>query len=183
MSTNNLNLNETKKAYKAKYGKELNSDCDDSIQFVIELFKDKNKINERLVRWQGKLVNHSSHLNNVFIAIGTAMTGFVINLMFNHTSLFNCCQKINFIWGLGFIFLSVIFGLFGAISRLHDYRTTVRKIKREKENASLEELKSLVKLYEVFGKITWFCFYAQVISLIISTVIIGFILTNMFINK
>lgn len=139
----------------------------------------KKEDKERFIRWQGKLIDQSSYLNNLLTGIGIVVIGFVMNLISEKSSLISftcCCQKVYFQCGLFLVFLSVVFGLAGAISRLYDFRTTVKKIKREKEGAVKGELEYLKEKYKTYGDFTWFCFYAQGGLLLVSIVVIGIVL-------
>ncbi|MBP7260737.1 MAG: hypothetical protein KBB37_05570 [Bacteroidia bacterium] len=140
---------------------------------------------EKFVRWQGQLITQSSHINNLLLGIGIAIVGFIFSMLKENIVL-NCIERIYIRWGLFLVLLSIMFGIIGAISRLYDYRTTVKKIRLKlKSNPIQTDLDELTRLYKVFGNITWACFYSQTISLGLGVMVIGYSLlllynTNLF---
>jgi hypothetical protein len=136
-------------------------------------------INERFVRWQGRLIEQSAYLNNLTITIGTAVMGFCISLL-TETPPFKCTEGAYFNLGLVTLLFSILFGFCGCITRLYDYRTTLKKIKREEEKATESELADLVKIYQTFGRATWMFLYLNVGLLLISIAIIGVVLLQTY---
>jgi len=127
-------------------------------------------INDRFVRWQTILRVQVSFINNVLITISIAITGFIISLIGDPEFNLICCQKIFFTFGLLLVFASIWFGLIAAISRLKDFKTTLKKIKSEKEGIALSELEEMKELMARYGKITWFLLYSQIITLCFGTI-------------
>ncbi len=130
---------------------------------------DDNK--ERFIRWQTRLIEHSSYINNLLLSIGIAIIGFVFSNLSSEYK-FHCCEKLFLIIGLIFIALSVLFGLVGSFSRLFDFKTTVSviRLKIKNNNCKDDEIEDLRKLYQIFGRITWLCFYSQVVCLSLGTI-------------
>jgi hypothetical protein len=127
-------------------------------------------IDERFIRWQSVLRDQLTFLNSLLLTISTGIVGFIISLLtkpeFNITC---CCQKILFTSGFVFINISIIIGIITALNRLHDFRTTIKKIKFEKLQSTQLTLEKLDDLMKLYGKITWFLFYSQLILLGIGT--------------
>lgn len=120
--------------------------------------------NPRFVRWHQVLREHLTFLCNLILTLSVGTVGFLLSLLSKQYFTLTTCQKIFFSFGLIITFTSIVFGLAASLSRLFDFRTTVKKIKTElknKENSEIDELKQLMDIYK---KRTWFFFYSQVIT-------------------
>ena len=130
----------------------------------------ENKINsdERFVRWQQVLREHLTFLNNLILTLTIGIFGFLLSIVKDKDFVMTSCQKIFFTSGFILIFTSIISGLATSFSRLHDFRTTLNKIKNERagNSSELNELKEMMSLYRI---ITWGLFYAQIIIFCIGT--------------
>ena len=131
----------------------------------------KEKINshERFVRWHQVLREHITFLNNLLLTISIGIVGFLFSLISEKSNNLNCSLKIFLFQGAVLIFISVFSGFFTTLSRLFDFRSTLKKIKSEikEEIIEMDELKYLMKMY---GKLTWVLLYIQVISFILSMI-------------
>jgi len=96
--------------------------------------------NERFIRWQGILREHVTFINNLLMTIAIAVVGYLISLLNEVT--FNPIdnKKILFTTGLTLTFISICLGLATTISRLLDFKATLKKIKIELEKKSSDEL-------------------------------------------
>jgi len=124
---------------------------------------------ERFTRWQQVLREHFSYLNNLILTFSIGVLAFLMSLLNDEDFSPNCCQKIFFSTGVILSFISIFFGLATSLCRLLDFRTTVRKIKKEinKDNSELAELKNLMDIY---GKSTWNLFYSQIASFFLAVI-------------
>lgn len=118
--------------------------------------------NERFIRWQGNLIAQSSSVNNLLTTIGIGITGGII-IMFNNDFHPPCYIKVLFLVGIMFCAFSCFFGIAGSISRLFDFRFTLKKIKNERDKHSAADLQQIKDLYTMYGKLTWFFSTAQII--------------------
>ena len=144
-----------------------------------------NKIlnNDRFVRWQQVLREHVTFLNNLLLTISIGITGFLLSLLNAPSFTLTCCQKIFFTFGLIVLFISIISGLTASLSRLLDFRTTVKKIKNEIKNSSASEIDDMKELMELYKKTTWFLFYTQIITFFIVTISLSIAFFMIYSNK
>lgn len=117
---------------------------------------------ERFVRWQAVLANHVSFVNNLFLTISIAIVSVLISMLGESEFKPICASKLFFTAGLFTIFISTVFGFFVTISRLVDFRKTVKKIKSEKTGSSQEVLDEQKQQMKLYGKITWCSLYIQI---------------------
>ena len=137
--------------------------------------------NERFVRWQNTLRQHFTSLNNLLLTISIGVVGFSLALLNNNHFIPEHCEKFFFTTGLILTFLSIIIGIGTGLSRLIDFKLTVRKIKTDITKSSFGEVEELKELMKVYGKVSWYLFYTQIallgfgiVSLLIAfTVIYG----------
>mgnify|MGYP004702830613 CR=1 FL=1 len=142
-----------------------------------------NSINseDRFVRWHSNLRQQVTFTNNLLLTISIGITGFIFNLLNTENLDLNCCNKQLIKIGLIITIISIILGVLANISRIIDYRFTLKKIKKELEiGTDLTKLKSLKK---VFGNITWFLIYSQILSLLSGIIILSFGLFDLYSNK
>lgn len=128
--------------------------------------------NERFIRWQAVLRNQLTFLNSLLLTISIGIIGFIISLLNNSGFNLICCQKILFTFGLILVFISILMGLSTAFSRLLDFRTTVKKIRKETKGSSKFDLENLKDIMDLYRKTTWFFFYSQVITLGLGIIIL-----------
>lgn len=119
--------------------------------------------NERFVRWQTVLRNQLTFLNNLLLTISIGVVGFLLTLLKDPYFEPTYCKKFFFTFGFILIFVSVLFGLLTAYSRLMDYRRTLEKIRTElrKEKGLMLLKKELMKKNE---KLSWCFFFLQIFS-------------------
>jgi hypothetical protein len=123
--------------------------------------------NDKFVRWQSVLREHLTFLNNLVLTFSVGTLGFVLSLLQNEKFVPTSCQKIFLTSGLIIAFFSLALGFVTAFSRLHDFRTTTKKIRNElKENFSEHDY--LKKLMDIYKATTWGFFYAQIITFCIA---------------
>lgn len=123
---------------------------------------------ERFIRWQSILRNQLTFLNNLLLAISIGILGYLFTLLNTPTFIITGDQKLFFTLGLFLLFISVMCGIFTAFNRLLDFRATTKKIRKKQLGSKQENLSELTELMELYGKITWFLFYSQIITLSIS---------------
>lgn len=120
---------------------------------------------DRFIRWQTNLRNQVSFTNNLLLTFSVGILGFIFNILADGKIVFDCISRHQIDIGLIFILISIVIGILTTISRIIDFRLTLKKIKLELEkDGNLEKIKWLKK---TFGKITWFLFYGQILSLTI----------------
>ena len=136
---------------------------------------------ERFVRWQTVLRNQLTFLNNLLLTISIGVVGFLLSLLKDPYFDPTYCKKFFFTFGFILIFVSVLFGLLTAYSRLMDYRRTLEKIRTElrKENG-LKRLKKLMKKNE---KLSWCFFYLQIFSFCASILFLLIAFVIIYSNK
>lgn len=128
------------------------------------------KSDERFVRWQTALRGQLSFLNGLILSISIGILGFLISLLKDSSFTLESCQKCFFTVGLMLIFVSIFLGLLSAFSRLMDFRTTVKKIKKEIEDATSSELIEMKEIMKLYSNWTWILFYSQTIVLFLGIV-------------
>lgn len=114
---------------------------------------------ERYVRWQGYRIEQLSFSINLFIGLAVASIGFVISEIEK-----TACMDKHYV--LLFLAFSLAVGIVATISRLVDFRYTVKKIESGNEN--------LKRLIDCAGKITWISFGLQLSSYLIGAGILLF---------
>lgn len=130
--------------------------------------------NERFVRWQTNLRNQVSFTNNLLLTISIGICGFFFNLVIKE----DFTISDTFRAGIYILLLSVFLGIIANISRIIDFRLTLKKIKTEFDNKSnIEDLKYWAR---TFGKVTWILFYAQIASLFISLIFLSKFIYNQY---
>ena len=125
--------------------------------------------NERFIRWQSVLRDHVSFVNNLFLTISVAIVGFLISMLAEKDFHPHCEEKGLLTIGLVAMFISIICGLVTSISRLSDFRTTLEKIKNEITDSSKEGLQDQKEAMKLYGAVTWFFLYSQIITLIVGS--------------
>jgi|SRR5690625_291108 len=137
--------------------------------------------NDRFIRWHSNLRQQVTFTNNLLLTISIGITGFIFNLLNNISLNLICYNKQLFKIGLILTILSITLGVLTNISRIIDFRYTLKKIKKELENETdLSKLKSIKK---VFGNITWFLFYSQILTLFIGIILLSIGLFDMYNDK
>lgn len=126
--------------------------------------------NERFIRWQSVLRDHVSFVNNLFLTISVAVVGFLISMLAEKDFHPHCEEKALFTIGLVAIFISIICGFVTTITRLIDFRTTLEKVKNEINDSSKEGLQGQKETMKLYGTVTWFFLYSQIITLIVGSV-------------
>jgi len=139
------------------------------------------KSEDRFVRWHSNLRQQVTFTNNLLLTISIGITGFIFNLLNTENLGLNCCNKQLIKIGLIITIISIILGVLTNISRIIDYRFTLKKIKKELEKEpDLTKLKSLKK---VFGNITWFLFYSQVLTIFFGIIFLSIGLFDLYNDK
>jgi uncharacterized membrane protein len=123
---------------------------------------------ERFIRWQGVLRDQLTFLNSLLLAISFGILGYVFSLLKDSDFYILCGQRTFFTSGLILIFLSAVFGLSTAICRLLDFRATTKKIRSETKG--LDDLESLKESMKLYGKVTWFLFYSQLVTEVLGVI-------------
>lgn len=123
--------------------------------------------NDRFVRWQTNLRNQVSFTNNLLLTISIAISGFLFNQIIKEDFTVNN----NFCYGLCLLILSIFLGITTNISRIIDFRLTLKKIKTEFDNKS--DIDNLKYWSKTFGNITWVLFYCQIASLFFALIFIS----------
>ena len=137
--------------------------------------------NDRFIRWHSNLRKQVTFTNNLLLTISIGITGFIFNLLNNVSLNINCHNKQLIKVGLILTILSITLGVMANISRIIDFRYTLKKIKKELEKETdLSKLKSMRK---VFGNITWFLFYCQVLTLLIGIILLSVGLFSLYNDK
>lgn len=129
--------------------------------------------NERFVRWQAILVNHVSFVNNLLLTISIAIVGSLISMLSESEFRPICVSKLFFTTGLFTIFSSSVFGFIVTISRLADFRKTVKKVKGEASGSSKTELHTLKVQMKIYGKITWCLLYIQIGTMFLGSLLLA----------
>ncbi len=137
--------------------------------------------NDRFIRWHSNLRQQVTFTNNLLLTISIGITGFIFNLLNNISLNLICYNKQLFKIGLILTILSITLGVLTNISRIIDFRYTLKKIKKELEKETdLSKLKSIKK---VFGNITWFLFSSQILTLSIGLILLSIGLFDMYNDK
>ncbi len=138
---------------------------------------------ERFVRWQAILANHVSFVNNLFLTISIAIVGSLISVLGESEFEPICVSKLFFTAGLFTIFVSTVFGFAVTISRLVDFRKTVKKIKSEANGSSKTELHEQKEQMKLYGKITWCSLYIQIGTMILGSLLLAAAFISIYNDK
>ena len=139
--------------------------------------------NERFIRWQSVLRDHVSFVNNLFLTISIAIVGFLISMLAEKDFHPHCEEKALLTIGLVAIFISIICGLVTTISRLIDFRTTLEKIKNEINDSSKEGLQDQKESMKLYGAVTWFFLYSQIITLLVGSICLAITFSLIYNDK
>lgn len=142
--------------------------------------QNQEKQKERFIRWQTKLIEQSTYINNLVLTIGIATLGFMFSILSKKELNLNCCQKLEIKFVINIIVISITFGLIGTISRLIDFRITLRKIKKEIDGNSLLEIDKLKALYKLFGTVTWWALYLQSGFFLLGIILLASVLSKIY---
>lgn len=88
---------------------------------------------DRFIRWQTNLRNQVSFTNNLLLTFSVGILGFIFNILADGKIVFDCISKHQIDIGLIFILISNVIGILTTISRIIDFRLTLKKIKLELE--------------------------------------------------
>jgi hypothetical protein len=141
---------------------------------------EQNRLSERFVRWQGYLrQNLSSHIALIvsWSAGGLAFCGALLN---NDHAKFGIVTTAFFLaTGASFI-LCLLSSLFISWNRLEDTRTTLKKLKAEKDEKQQEKIEVLKAVSDRLGETTWnvvkiqLLLFAVALFLLAVTVLLAF---------
>lgn len=109
---------------------------------------------EKFVRWTDYRIQQLSFSNNLFIALSVASIGFLIS-----EKPIDYCAKMLIVILLS---LSLFAGIAATITRLYDFKYTVKKI-RSKDP-------SYKKITDSLGCATWALFHVQVILYVVASI-------------
>ena len=122
--------------------------------------------NERFVRWQNVLREYITFVNNVLLTISVGILGFAFSILDNPDFNPKCSQKVFFTLSLITLLICILFGIITCISRLYDFRTTLKKIRNELKLENFEKEKNKMEIYK---KTTWCFFNIQLFTFLFST--------------
>lgn len=126
---------------------------------------------DRFTRWQSVLRQQVTFTNNLLLTISIGISGFMFGILNSKEFEIYCEEEKIIKYGLLFILISVTFGIITNFSRLIDFRLTLKKIKQELKNELISTTNKTAM--KVFGNITWFLFYSQIITMTIGTIILS----------
>ena len=119
-------------------------------------------IDERIIRWEKIRIEQFGYVNNLLFGTTIVVVGFLMNSMKGLVS--NTPNNIQN--GIFLMFLSVSFGCVCAVSRLLDFRNTVKSARAEKEGNEKDRQDSKEKANR-YGKYSWCLLYAQILFFIL----------------
>lgn len=123
--------------------------------------------NERFVRWQTALRDYVTFFNNLLLTLGLGILGFIFSSLNDSKFELKCLQKFFFTSSLIILIISMAIGIFACLSRISDFRTTLKKINKELNSEDFQREKNLMDIY---GKTTWCLFYIQIYTFLISII-------------
>lgn len=144
---------------------------------------DKIKSNERFTRWQGVLREHVTFVNNLILTISIAVVGFCVTLLNDTGFMPTGYKKILLTLGLTLTLLSIPLGICTTMSRLFDFKTTLKKIKTELQKSDFSELDFLKTWMEFYGKTTWILLRWQIGTFFIGTLLLIIAFCFIYSNK
>ena len=115
----------------------------------------------RFVRWQAILRDQLTFLNSLLLTIAIGAIGFSISALGQCNFYLTFSQKAFFTSSLIVLIASVALGILVGISRLRDFRLTLRKIQTAKSGADQDTDESNDEKIRFYGNITWTLFYIQ----------------------
>jgi hypothetical protein len=141
--------------------------------------------NERIVRWEAYRVSFLSFIINlIFTLTGGSFFLWYQVLKDNRVGIYHTCLLISGIM-LG---ISFLFGIATMLCRLCDFRLTVKKIRLEKlvkSRVAIQSSRHLLKkqktLTRKIGKLTYYLFYAQVLTFAVGNFLIFLLIMKAYI--
>ncbi len=126
---------------------------------------------DRFVRWQSNLRKQVTFTNNLLLTIAIGISGFVFSLLNSEKLAMFCENKYTIKFGLLLILSSVAVGILTNLSRIIDFRLTLKKIKKELNKEGISNSSKIA--INVFGNITWILFYGQILSFITGVIFLS----------
>ena len=133
-------------------------------------------MSDRLVKWEDRRRDQMSATNNLMLTFGIAICGYLADKVITDKD-FLLIGELK--CGFTFAFLSVIFGALLTISRLYDFKYTVKKIREEEDNGKTTKMETYKSCADNFGKISWVLFWGQILTLMSSIVFLYLYISNL----
>jgi hypothetical protein len=115
-------------------------------------------------RWDDICRNQFGVALTTFTALATGGVGYSAKLIADEKVHFSCWASFWFLIAAVAFAVGLLGGVFATWTRLRDARLTARKHNREKEGATIEELKRIEAKFEFWGSVTWFLFHTLVLA-------------------
>lgn len=118
--------------------------------------------NASFIRWQGRTVEQLGFVNNLLIALATALLIFEGKLPFDEKKILTCADKCLIVFSILLIFFSLSVGCYVAWNRLHSFRQTTQ-IARQRETGKTTDINELRVLVRKLDNRTWHLLTIQTI--------------------
>ena len=115
---------------------------------------------ESFVRWQGITITQLGYAVNLILGFATASLGFSLTLLKDKDFVLKGWGEALFLLSLLALLLSILFGIWCAINRLHDFRETTQ-IARDRERLDDTLLQQKRDDVDKLGERTWRLFKIQ----------------------
>jgi hypothetical protein len=122
-------------------------------------------------KWQNIRISQLGFANNLIIALGVALLGYIIDFIQTENLILTCLQKSLFWVGCSLIIFSISFGIFVVLNRLEDFKLTAR-IARKRESKERDGIENDRIESKKLGKKTWNRFIWQISTFIVSFLIL-----------
>ena len=110
--------------------------------------------NERFVRWQGRLIAQLGIVNNTVLVLTTASLGFAVSMKSPGSQ---CALGL----GTAFLVASVFLAIGCALSRLWDFRLTLKVTRVGRDESTREDARRQAKR---LGCLTWWLLHVQLVT-------------------
>jgi len=131
----------------------------------------KTEYRERFVRWQSRMIDQLSFVNNLFIVLATGVLAFQTNLILQYNQVLKH-NELFFVTSILLSLFSLVSGCYVAINRLRDFSTTRNIINSRRKGEDDEHRVEMQNQSKEFGKKTWEFLKYQVISWLLSIFVI-----------
>lgn len=139
--------------------------------------------NDRFIRWQSILRDHVTFINNLIMSLALLIAAYFVDLL--SKEYFNPIreQKAFFTFGFFVILLSVFLGIATTLSRMRDFKFTLKKIRVDLIKNDISELEVLKTWMKLYGDVTWCLLYWQIGTFILGAISLIISICNIYSNK
>lgn len=122
--------------------------------------ENSKELNEKFIRWQGITIEQLKVAVNLILALAIASFGFSVSYLNKENFIPVCCVKLFFTFGLLFLLISILLGIWVTVNRLIDCRKTAQIARKNSKGENVKELREETSFH---SDLTWTLFWLQLI--------------------